>query len=117
MLGALRSAVARLPGDLYERVRIWSATEHASPALPARRLVITHSWVSPLAVASGSSGWAAMFVGLINLRNATFARRLLERPPRARSSAASAPPSAAPSPSSTAPSLDSPVGGDLTMVA
>jgi hypothetical protein len=26
-------------------MRVWTATEHASPALRARRLVITNSWV------------------------------------------------------------------------
>jgi AcrR family transcriptional regulator len=84
LLGALECRWADFHGELYERMRIWTATEHASPALRARRLVITNSWVAPLAIASGSSGWAAMLVGLINLRNETFAQGLLaERSPRA----------------------------------
>ena len=84
MLGALECRWSDFHGELYERMRVWTATEHASPALRARRLVITNSWVAPLAIASGSSGWAAMLVGLINLRNETFAQGLLaERSPRA----------------------------------
>ena len=84
MLGALECRWTDFHGELYERMRIWTVTEHASPALRARRLVITNSWVAPLAIASGSSGWAAMLVGLINLRNETFAQGLLaKRSPRA----------------------------------
>ena len=83
VLGATTCSWRDFSGDLYEGMRIWSATEHASPALSARRLVITQSWVSPLAAASGSEAWAAMFVGIVNLRNATFATALLEhRAPR-----------------------------------
>ncbi|MDA0161456.1 TetR family transcriptional regulator [Solirubrobacter ginsenosidimutans] len=83
MLGSTACTWRDFSGDLYEGMRIWSATEHASPALTARRLVITQSWVEPLSAASGSEAWAAMFVGIVNLRNATFATALLEhRAPR-----------------------------------
>jgi AcrR family transcriptional regulator len=77
VLGALDCRWADFHGDLYERMRIWTATEHASPALRARRLVITDSWVAPLSIAVGVPAWGAMLVGLINLRNDTFARALL----------------------------------------
>jgi AcrR family transcriptional regulator len=83
MLGSLECRWADLEGDLYAGMRVWAATEHASPTLRARRLVITQSWLAPLAAASGSPAWAAMLVGIINLRNATFADALLEqRTPR-----------------------------------
>jgi AcrR family transcriptional regulator len=81
VLGALECTWADFHGDLYERMRVWTATEYASPALRARRLVITNSWVAPLAVQFGSPGPAAMLVGLINLRNETFARALLADQP------------------------------------
>jgi AcrR family transcriptional regulator len=81
VLGALDCRWEDFHGELYERMRIWTATEYASPALRARRLVITNSWVAPLAVAIGLPGWAAMLVGLINLRNETFARALLANQP------------------------------------
>src|SRR3954447_18223229 len=77
VLGALECTWDDFRGELYERMRVWTATEHASSALRARRLVVTNSWVAPLAVACGYAGWAAMLVGLINLRNDTFARALL----------------------------------------
>ena len=83
VLGSLQCRWADLDGELYEGMRVWAATEHASPALRARRLVITQSWGEPLALATGSPAWAAMLVGIINLRNATFAGALLEqRTPR-----------------------------------
>jgi AcrR family transcriptional regulator len=81
VLGALDCTWDDFHGELYERMRIWTATEYASPALRARRLVITNSWVPPLAIAAGTPGWAAMCVGLINLRNETFARALLAEQP------------------------------------
>ena len=41
VLGALDCRWEDFHGELYERMRVWTATEHASPALRARRLVIT----------------------------------------------------------------------------
>src|SRR3954447_10091807 len=81
VLGALECTWDDFRGELYERMRVWTATEYASPALRARRLVITNSWVAPLAIAVGTPSWAAMCVGLINLRNETFARALLAEQP------------------------------------
>ena len=77
VLGALACTWADFHGELYERMRTWTATEYGSPALRARRLVITNSWVAPITLAVGLPAWAAMLVGLINLRNETFARALL----------------------------------------
>jgi AcrR family transcriptional regulator len=68
-----------LDAGLYERVRAFVACEHASPALTARRLVIAQSWVGPLARAAGSPAWAAMFVGVVNLRHEVLSAALLER--------------------------------------
>src|SRR4051794_24040779 len=82
ILGSLECRWEDFHGELYERMRAWTATEYASPALRARRLVITNSWVAPLAVASGLAGWAAMLVGLVNLRNETFARGPARQPGR-----------------------------------
>jgi AcrR family transcriptional regulator len=79
MLGNVECRWADLEGELYERMRVWAATEHASPALRARRLVITHSWAAPLARATGSPAWAAMCVGIITLRHQTFAQALIEQ--------------------------------------
>lgn len=76
VLGALDCRWEDFHGDLYERMRVWTATEQASPALRTRRLVITNSWVAPLSAAIHPA-WASMLVGLINLRNDTFARALL----------------------------------------
>jgi AcrR family transcriptional regulator len=78
VLGALACRWSDFEGELYARMRVWTATEHASPALSARRLVIVQSWAEPLAAASGSAAWAAMLVGIVNLRNAVFADALLE---------------------------------------
>jgi AcrR family transcriptional regulator len=68
-----------LRSDLYEQVRAFVACERASPALSARRLVIGQSWVAPLAREVGSEAWAAMFVGVLNLRSETLGTALLER--------------------------------------
>jgi AcrR family transcriptional regulator len=68
-----------LRSDLYEGMRAFIACERASPALSSRRLVIAQSWVAPLAEEAGSEAWAAMFVGVLNLRQAVLARALLER--------------------------------------
>jgi AcrR family transcriptional regulator len=65
--------------DLYEGVRAFIACERASPALSARRLVIAQSWVVPLARAAGSEAWAAMFVGVLSLRQQVLSAALLER--------------------------------------
>lgn len=112
VLGALECRWVDFRGELYERMRVWSATEQASPALRTRRLVITSSWVAPLTGATGEPAWAAMLVGLVNLRNDTFARSLLAGDDaetiayRLRSTVGPG-----------LDRLDSPVGGDCTMIA
>jgi AcrR family transcriptional regulator len=65
--------------DLYEHLRAFVACEHDSPALTARRLVICQSWVPALAHEAGSEAWAAMFVGILNLRQQVLSTALLER--------------------------------------
>jgi AcrR family transcriptional regulator len=70
---------SELDAELYERLRAFIACERASPALTARRLVIAQSWVGPLARASGSEAWAAMFIGVVNLRHQVVGTALLER--------------------------------------
>ena len=72
-----------LDGELYEGIRVWLACQEASPALSARRLVITQSWAEPLGRAAGSEAWAAMLVGILILRERTLAAALFEqRAPR-----------------------------------
>lgn len=70
-------------GERYEAIRAYTACEFASPALRARRLVIIDSWTDPLAAATGSLAWAAMFVGVLALRHRVltdaFVRRLATR--------------------------------------
>ena len=68
-----------LDGGLYDGMRGFIVCERASPALSARRLVIAQSWVEPLARESGSEAWAAMFVGVMNLRAQVLGTALLER--------------------------------------
>jgi AcrR family transcriptional regulator len=68
-----------LDGELYDQIRRFIACEHASPALAARRLVIAQGWAEALARESGSEAWAAMFVGVLHLRQRVFARAMLER--------------------------------------
>ena len=70
-------------GDRYDAIRAYTACEHASPTLRARRLAILDSWTGPLAGATGSPAWAAMLVGVLGLRHRVladaFARRLAPR--------------------------------------
>jgi AcrR family transcriptional regulator len=68
-----------LEGGLYESMRGFIVCERASPALSARRLVIAQSWVEPLARESGSEAWAAMCVGVMNLRAQVLGTALTER--------------------------------------
>jgi AcrR family transcriptional regulator len=74
----------------YEGFRSFVATEHASPALRARRLVIADSWSEPLARAvAGELGlaeqdpaamtYAAMLLGIMALRERVLSSGLLER--------------------------------------
>ena len=72
-------AWSALRGDLYEHMRAFVACERRSPALTARRLVIGQSWVEPLAQEARSLAWAAMFIGVLNLRQETIGTALLER--------------------------------------
>jgi AcrR family transcriptional regulator len=76
--------------DAYERIRSFLATEHASPALRARRLVIAEGWREPLASAiAGTLGlreddpsaaaFAAMVLAAMGLRASAFAGAMLER--------------------------------------
>jgi AcrR family transcriptional regulator len=68
-----------LEGDLYDGIRNFISCELSSPTLSARRLVIANAWVAPLGRETGSEAWAAMFIGLLNLRHATLGSALLER--------------------------------------
>lgn len=73
-----RWAELRRP-QVYEGIRSFIACERSSPALTARRFVIAQTWVAPLAAEAGSDAWAAMFVGVLNLRSHVFADAMLER--------------------------------------
>lgn len=73
-----RWAELRRP-EVYASIRAFLACERSSPALTARRFVIAQTWVAPLAAEAGSDAWAAMFVGVLNLRSQVFADAMLER--------------------------------------
>lgn len=73
----------------YEAVRSFVATEHASPALRARRLVLAESWAAPIAEAVASAfglpaddarvrAYAALVGGILALRERTLSRALLD---------------------------------------
>jgi AcrR family transcriptional regulator len=99
MLEALRAVLAgrRVPFDQqgwralhdaeqYERFREFVATEHAAPALRARRLVIAEQWIEPLAdVFEEELGarrearvLASMVVGVLGLRERELSAAMLE---------------------------------------
>ena len=76
--------------DGYEQVRAFIATEHDSPALRARRLVVSEEWVGRLApVIAAELGlpagdyraeiYAAMVMGAMGVRERTYSAALLER--------------------------------------
>jgi AcrR family transcriptional regulator len=67
----------------YASLRAFHACERASPTLTARRLVITNSWIAPLAREAHSEGWAAMLVGILNLRQQILVDGLVEGLPGA----------------------------------
>jgi AcrR family transcriptional regulator len=68
-----------LGSEFYEQMRAFIACERASPALTARRLMIAQSWGRQLAREGGSEAWAAMLLGVMNLRHEVLATALLER--------------------------------------
>jgi AcrR family transcriptional regulator len=99
MLEALRAVLAnrRVPFDQqgwralsdpehFARFREFVATEHAAPALRARRLVIAEQWIAPLAhVFEQELGarrearvLAAMVVGVLSLRERELSAAMLE---------------------------------------
>lgn len=74
----------------YEGFRSFVATEHASPALRARRLVIARSWEPRIAAAVAAAtglheddprvaAYAAMVVAILGLRERVLAAAVLER--------------------------------------
>ncbi|HEU4977091.1 MAG TPA: helix-turn-helix domain-containing protein [Baekduia sp.] len=74
----------------YERFRAFVATEHAAPALRARRLVIAQGWIdrlaATLAAARGAGGaqlrdraLAAMVMAAMGLREQALSAAMLER--------------------------------------
>jgi AcrR family transcriptional regulator len=65
--------------EVYERIRRFVECERSSPALTARRLVIAQSWAERLGAEAGSDAWAAMFVGVLNLRARVYGDAILER--------------------------------------
>lgn len=73
----------------YEQYRAFVSTEHASPALRARRLVVSEEWVGRLAPAiAGELGlsagdyraevYAAMVMGAMGVRERTLSSSILE---------------------------------------
>lgn len=103
VVGALRAVLAdrRVPFDRggwralrdpsgYERIRAFIATEHAAPALRARRLIIADQWVGVLAAAlareldlragdPSARTLAAMVLAVMALRERELSAALLER--------------------------------------
>jgi len=65
--------------EVYEGMRGFIACERSSPALTARRFVLAQAWTTPLTAESGSAAWAALFVGVLNLRATVFGDAMLER--------------------------------------
>jgi AcrR family transcriptional regulator len=97
--GLMRDNLVPFPGagwarlrdpEQYERFRAFVAAEHASPALSARRLVLSEAWMPVLATAvAGQLGvdpddprartYAAMLVAIMSLRARTLSSAVLER--------------------------------------
>jgi AcrR family transcriptional regulator len=71
----------------YEHFRSFVATEHASPALRARRLTLADSWAPPLTDVlaealgdrSAATTYASMLLSIMALRERTLSAAMLER--------------------------------------
>ena len=62
---------------MWTAMRTFAACEHESPTLSTRRAAILHSWLLPLAEASGSPSWAGAVTGVLALRHLTVQDGLL----------------------------------------
>jgi AcrR family transcriptional regulator len=75
--------------DAYENFRAFIATEHASPALRARRLALSESWserltesvAGALGDAAAATTYTSMLLAIMGLRERTLSAAVLERAP------------------------------------